>query len=49
MRSILISAVLALAVIGFSGCGAKGASCAKPTLPSCATPCTKKFVPCPCP
>ncbi len=53
MRNILISSILALAVIGFSGCGAKaaskGASCVKPVLPSCVPNCKKTPVPCPTP
>ncbi len=49
MRNLLISSILALAVIGFSGCGAKaGVSCAKPVLPSCVPACKKTPVPCPC-
>jgi len=56
MKNIVISSILALAVVAFSGCATKsapkGISCAKPiVLPSCVTttPCApvKKFVPCP--
>ncbi len=54
MKNIVISSILALAVISFSGCSTKSASCnvKKPTLPACvSTPCApaKKIVPCPCP
>ncbi len=51
MKNIIISSILALSVIAFSGCTYKSASCniAKPKLPNCvAAPCTPTPSPCGC-
>lgn len=48
MKKIIISSVLALAVVAFSGCTYKKSSCS-PKLPTCASACKPAPTPCGCP